>query len=131
MDLREKMYDSIGIVMDLEKSEKNQTFFMCERCDFITSRKCNWNRHLSTDKHFMICFISFLAQERATLNTSQNCYTCYCGKTLSHQPNLYRHQKKCQFIQRIKEQSQIYKNKINIKYIIQVKKIHTSRLKKL
>ena len=113
MDLREKIYDSIGIVMELEKSEKNQQVFICEKCDFITSHKYNWNRHISTDKHFMICFISFLAQERATLNTSQNTFICYCGKTLIHQPNLYRHQKTCKFIKKIKEQSEITTNKKN------------------
>ena len=79
----------------------------CENCDYETSHKSHWNSHLKTEKHFMICSISFLAKEKPTLNTSQKCFTCYCGKMFAHQPNLSRHQKTCSFIEKLKEHASI------------------------
>lgn len=84
--------------------------WICEKCDYETSHKSHWNSHIKTEKHFMICSIAFLADEKPTLNTSHKCFTCFCGKMFAHQPNLSRHQKTCNLIEKIKDFALLNKN---------------------
>ena len=72
-----------------EKSSKN---YECKCCDYITSRKSQYERHLTTHKH--------KNHQNDTNDTkkfqfSSAEYVCSCGKKYVHKPNLYRHQKKC------------------------------------
>jgi hypothetical protein len=98
--------------MGRRTAAQKPTNWICEKCDYITSHKSHWNTHLNTEKHFMICSISYLASEKPTVNSSENCYTCYCGKLFAHQPNLSRHQKTCKFIEKIKEFSLLNKESL-------------------
>ena len=34
-----------------QREEKGGEFFNCKYCDYFTSKKINFTRHLSTDKH--------------------------------------------------------------------------------
>ena len=36
------------------KKKKDKQKFYCEFCDYVTSIKCNYDRHISTPKHKMI-----------------------------------------------------------------------------
>ena len=68
--------------------------FCCVYCDFITSNKKDYVRHLSTQKH--------IKRENDTNDTQKNPkkpqtnYTCVnCNKTYKYSSGLYRHKKKC------------------------------------
>ena len=37
--------------MDTSKELKKSKYFCCESCDYLTSKKCNFERHIITEKH--------------------------------------------------------------------------------
>jgi hypothetical protein len=66
--------------------------FICESCDYKTSRKSQYERHLLTAKH------------KNTYNDLQNglqkvpkssIFTCNCGKEYLHRQSLYKHKLAC------------------------------------
>jgi hypothetical protein len=72
---------------------KSSDNFVCEVCDYVTCRKSQYERHLSTSKH------------KNTTNTTTNTtnlvpkssenYICECGKEYKHHSSLWSHKKKC------------------------------------
>ena len=75
-----------------KSSEKGSEIFTCKFCDYTTCRKSQYERHLTTQKH--------KNRENDTndikkVHKSSESYECVCGKSYSHRPNLYRHQKTC------------------------------------
>ena len=61
--------------------------FVCEKCDFITSNKKDYTRHLQTKKHLSNAFQHKLPKK--TL------YECSCGKNYKDYSGIWRHKKKC------------------------------------
>jgi hypothetical protein len=73
-------------------SEKGSIFYECKVCDYKSSRRSQYDRHLSTLKH--------KKRQNDTNDTkkvpfSSDEFVCHCGKSYAHKPNLYRHQKDC------------------------------------
>ena len=71
-------------------TQKSSKIFLCECCHYSTSRKSQYERHLSTDKHKIL--------QNPTSKKFQNeinKYICNCGKIYSHSSTLYAHKKKC------------------------------------
>ena len=73
-----------------EESLKSQPNFCCELCDYSTSRKDQYERHLSTSKH------------KNTTNNNEKVgkvgktYEClHCSKIFNDRAGLWRHKKKC------------------------------------
>jgi hypothetical protein len=70
--------------------------FLCENCNFICSKKSDYDRHISTVKHHnrrkMIQKDTILRQK--TPKNAEN-YTCDCGKIYKHHSGLWRHKKTC------------------------------------
>jgi hypothetical protein len=64
--------------------------YSCEKCDFNTCNKNDYNRHLKTKKHNSNDFQSFSMEK-----TQKNSYTCDCGKTYKDNSGLWRHKKNC------------------------------------
>ena len=67
-------------------------FFVCECCDYTTSRKSQFDRHLSTDKH--------KKRENETNETdlkqeSLKKFVCFCNKSFNSRTSLWRHKNKC------------------------------------
>jgi hypothetical protein len=87
------------IVNDSDLSQKVARNFICEICDYNTCKKCDFKKHLTTDKHKkrendskMVVNDSDLSQKVA------NCYTCDCGKIYKYDSGYYRHKKMCKQI---------------------------------
>jgi hypothetical protein len=62
--------------------------YICTNCNYFTSRKSQYNRHLTTVKH------------DNCINNDTKCsnickYICECGKEYKHRQNLHIHKKKC------------------------------------
>ena len=63
--------------------------YICEECNFKSSKKSDYTRHLSTAKHLMTT---------KGLQKNANAIWCECGKVYSCRQNLYRHRAKCAFL---------------------------------
>tara|TARA_Y100000389_G_scaffold76400_1_gene73063 strand:+ start:7673 stop:8599 length:927 start_codon:yes stop_codon:yes gene_type:complete len=83
--------------MTAKLQEKMQKPFYCEKCDFSSSNKYNFDKHLLTSKHknttFMVTNTTIL-QKNAIPTTY---HTCECGKKYCHRGSLFNHKKKCQY----------------------------------
>ena len=73
--------------MATENTQKYANKFSCENCDFYTSKKNDYNRHLQSKKHF-----SNHSQHEATKKT----HICEsCDKVYKDRTGLWRHKKIC------------------------------------
>jgi hypothetical protein len=77
------------VQMVQKKHEKTPIDYNCEYCDFNTSHKGLWNRHIITPKHKMV----INGNEKTPKNTTG--YKCVCGKEYKHKSALSRHNKEC------------------------------------
>jgi len=66
-------------------------YFKCENCDYFTSKKSNYNKHLLTAKH------KYLQNTDKNVAKVATNFNCICGKSYKHRQSLYTHQSKCMF----------------------------------
>ena len=71
-----------------ESSEK----FHCEICDYYTSRKSQFERHILTDKHKNQHLATF---SNEIVPKSSTTFDCNCGKKYKDRSGLWRHKKSC------------------------------------
>lgn len=104
-----------------EESLKSQPNFCCELCHYSTSRKDQYDRHLSTSKH------------KNTTNNNEKVgkvgktYEClHCSKIFNDRAGLWRHKKKCGAcekisidIQEIPKSNEVEELKEFMKYLMQ------------
>ena len=64
--------------------------YVCEKCNFGSSKKSDYSRHLTTAKHLMTT---------GGLQKNSKTLWCDCGKSYSCRQNLYRHKTKCNYQQ--------------------------------
>ena len=75
---------------------KSSEIFCCELCDYSTSRKSQYDRHLSTDKHKIRENGSKMVENDSDLVAkSSKFYECLCGNKYKYDSGYYRHKKKC------------------------------------
>lgn len=72
--------------------DKNKITYTCEKCDYISSNKTDYSRHLMTRKH----------QKNANYHKKTpplvltESYTClFCKKTFKHRTSIYKHKVIC------------------------------------
>lgn len=89
----------------LEKiAEKEQYKFKCETCNYLCSKKSNFEKHLLTKKHN--------ARSCSKMLTENSQYECECGNIYKHKQSFIRHKKNCTFednneINKINENNEI------------------------
>jgi len=86
--------------MDTSNEQKTSNNFCCEKCDYITSSKYNYERHISSHKHKRIHFgLSgveiFEQNEQNEQNHNKKEFKCVCGNTYKFSQGLSKHKKKC------------------------------------
>jgi hypothetical protein len=64
--------------------------FYCEKCDYLTCNKKDYNRHCQTKKHFSNVHQSFSPKK-----TPDDNYSCMCGHSYKDNSGLWRHKKTC------------------------------------
>ncbi len=69
-----------------QKSHEN---FCCEKCNFNTSHKSKYDRHILTRKHKMLT--------NPDEKSHEPFFVCECGKKYKHRQSLSVHKKKCTF----------------------------------
>jgi hypothetical protein len=75
--------------MATDFTKKNEIKYCCENCDFFTSKKTDYVRHLTTRKHKQATF----ATEKTNKTTIHSCDNC--DKEFHDRSGLWRHRKKC------------------------------------
>ncbi len=76
------------------KSCENSHKFICKFCDYSTSRKSSWAKHLKTKKHIKK---SLSKSYPTTMDNKKvaNRYFCECGKSYQFMSGLSKHRKRC------------------------------------
>ena len=95
------------------KNAKNAKKYYCEKCDFLTCKKSNWNKHITTAKHKMLTNVD---------DGNKTIYKCVCGKKYAYRQSLHRHKmvKKCEKM--LNDNSKMVKNGKNGKKMVNVQK---------
>ena len=78
-----------------EFGSESSNNYVCELCDYSTSRSSQYKRHIDTDKH--------KSREKSTVcqhlsTNNDNCssnFVCECGKIYKERSGLWRHKKIC------------------------------------
>jgi hypothetical protein len=73
---------------------KSSTHYECKNCDYITSRKSNFEKHINTIKHNEL-----QNDDNGKIKGSKALLVCICGKSFNHRQNLWSHKKRCIFIE--------------------------------
>jgi len=68
--------------------------FSCLDCDYVTSRKSQYSRHLLTAKHKSIANTD---DSGSKSSIGLILFRCECNKIYKHKQSLYNHKKKCTF----------------------------------
>ena len=79
--------------MEISKVSKSLSNFYCEYCDYKCFRKCDFKKHLLTDKHNVSKDGNQM--ETTEISKSQKDMKCECGKSYKNKSGLWKHQKKC------------------------------------
>lgn len=77
--------------IDIKNSEKTPRY-SCDFCDFKSSNRNDYKRHLATDKHWRLTDIDIKNSKK--LQT----FLCSCGRVYKYRQSLSAHKKKCQKI---------------------------------
>jgi hypothetical protein len=80
-----------------DKNQLNSAFkFYCEKCDYGTYKKCNYDTHLASGKHKKVTTRLHMGQKAAKNQPdTSDTFICSCGKQYQHRQGLWRHKKNC------------------------------------
>ena len=106
-----------------KKLKKTHLNFCCEKCDFTTSNKNDYTRHLSTGKHQMLTN----ADKKTQKNSKP--FQCDCGKQYKHRQSLFVHKKKCKIIEQQQQLQDINDNGITTEMFVTLMNQNTEIIK--
>ena len=75
---------------DTKKLLKSCSEFCCKSCDYTTSKKSSYDKHLLTSKHVIID-----KRYKNPPEVAQDSYKCSCNKIFKYHSGLWRHKKTC------------------------------------
>jgi hypothetical protein len=73
-----------------ENVPKSSKKFICEKCDYNTSRKSQYDRHVLTPKHQNVTNVTNNVTKKVPI-----LHECDCGKNYNSRVGLWRHKKTC------------------------------------
>lgn len=78
---------------NIQPKKSNLKKYICECCNYSTSRAGFYERHINTNKHKK----NYAKTQQNTTNIQQNGqqYICQCGRSYNHRASLYNHKKVC------------------------------------
>jgi len=114
--------------LDTKKLAKVATNYCCEKCDYTTYRKNDYQKHLDTIKHKWIQMDNIKSQNSQKSQIKN--YICNCGKTYRYSQGLSKHKRSCTLVNNLilthnqskiveVEKPHIIHNQINIQNIQQ------------
>ena len=94
-DINTKTYNQIQ-PQNSNDIEKNKSKFHCKNCDFITSNKKDYNRHLLTKKHLANQYVTNEGTNGDSFTQKPQTNSCKnCGKVYKSRNGLWCHKKLC------------------------------------
>ena len=88
-------YYHLMVVNDSKKVPKSSKKYECVCCDYVTSRKSQFDRHLLTEKHKKQENDSKMVVNGSEKVPKSSNFTCECGKVYKFDSGYYRHKKTC------------------------------------
>jgi len=82
--------------MMTQKSQKISCKYCCDCCDYYTSNKNDYNKHILTRKHKNK--MNLVTPNDKKSQKVANMFTCICGKEYTYRQGLWQHKKKCSSI---------------------------------
>jgi uncharacterized protein YxeA len=79
-----------------KKMQKNAIRFICSFCDYNSSNKYNYEKHILTPKHLKNCTLLTNVDTNVDKKVEKNAekkYECECGKKYNHRQSLSLHKK--------------------------------------
>ena len=102
--------------LDMSIEQKTSKYFCCEKCDYVTCRKNNYDRHILSDKHKRIHNVSKMIEQIEQME-QKNTYKCICGNTYKFSQGLSKHKKLCS---KYASQNCSYKNEGDVKALTNI-----------
>ena len=93
--------------MSLTTNKKNENYeadYTCNYCHFKCSYKCDWDRHILSNKHIR------LIKTNISIEKNEKLIICTCGKKYKHLSSLCKHKKKCSVKYSTKKECDIDEN---------------------
>lgn len=87
--------------METSVTSKHVKWFSCEKCDFKCSKRGDYNRHIETDKHRR------KQMETGPTSIASTELSCECGREYKNRTGLWKHRKKCPFLNPPQQTSQL------------------------
>jgi len=100
---------------NVKVANKKKQKFYCKKCDYYTNKTSSWKKHIETDKHVRLKWIT----EKLPVEKNQYTgikFTCICGRNYKYKSGLSKHKKKC-YIKNVNfsEKTDINKKSLNSK----------------
>jgi hypothetical protein len=83
--------------MEIEKIEKIEQKYYCKKCDYTCRYLSDWKKHINTEKHFGNK-MEIEEIKQIEYNKELSKFICKCGKKYRANSGLWKHQKKCNYI---------------------------------
>jgi len=80
--------------MNDTKTPISSVNFCCKSCDYYTSRKSQYDRHILTRKHIENDKMMTKSSEKVP-KEAETIFACECGKEYKHRQGLWKHKKSC------------------------------------
>ena len=77
------------------ENPKNPKKFECIHCDYMTSSKKDYDKHLLTRKHKIRTNTNNDEEKILKIPSRNKVYSCNCGKQFKHASSLWNHKQKC------------------------------------
>lgn len=77
--------------MATEKKLQKSPKFVCEKCEFTSSKQNEYERHIDTNKHKRLHGL----QEKNSDIVESKTFNCICGKKYNHHTSLAKHKRTC------------------------------------
>jgi len=82
---------------DTKKTHKNAHLnakYSCTLCGFISHNKCDYSRHIASQKHSKIIAIDTFDTKKTQKNVISN-FVCICGNSYKYSQGLSKHKQQC------------------------------------
>lgn len=89
--------------METKSCQKVAPYFCCNICDYVTSKKSSYEKHLDTLKHYKLTELTNKVAKSCSTNNEVNFSCDFCDKKFRSRVGLWKHKKCC--TEKVKEPS--------------------------